>query len=1048
MEPQNEEPRAIPFITLAAGGKFELAPEAHTFLSNLHSRRIGIISMAGKYRTGKSYFINKVLLGGGSNKFKNGFAVGHSVNACTKGLLLWNRVIKASDFGGEANLDLLVVDTEGFDATDESANHNTRIFLFAVLLSSLFIYNSKLTIDERAIESLEMVIKLAQNLKFKESGDESADDIARTFPAFIWVVRDFALEKKNEKGENISEKQYLEKALEESKGISDQAITKNRIRKAIKKFFPRRDCMTFSRPAEKEEDLRNLDLLPDSELRDKFLTEIRKARESIFKNVKSKLFNGNEVSGPVFYELAQALVQIINSGQVPNIEQIGVYAYQETLRKGSSEGIKMAEKLIAQALQSGKSIAECREQIEKTVLGSFKENSIGDRRLFKEAKAKLTEAMNTMFSKKKNEQVSQAQKAIKSAFENQVFAWRDSVKSKKIADLDQLKFEFDEFHRKLAEEHKSSPEVLAFISAERIEHDKALCAELFERRKEEERQKAAHMDEIRFNLENNKLEVSRKAQEIEDLRGELAKVNERLRELQGRYADLEKEKARAEGGLEEERKNSQKVQTAAEMKAQQLEIEWMKKLEEAKRDSGSAARQKEQELMDLKRELAVKGATADSYKNELTKRDREVNEFEQTVTNLKADRRTMESKVADMEGRTARYEAEIKRLRDEIEAKNSEIGELKIARQSLADQISFLNSKCEDMKSLYDKMLPVMGEKQTEAINSPQLLELMQTNKEILGLLRQNETKNKLLKEKLQSLKHLRQIFQECENVQCRRCLKCIHVNYFLAHVKDCQGHGMNRPESTGHFSGWTNQQVREERPKVVAPTPAPVGGASSLFVRIKDSKTVNSGREYFIEYHMSVFSEDEKPRVLRKKNKDFSNLILSLKAEVQGLTLPKSSAKILGTGAVLEGGKSQTGDRKKILEDCVNDLAKIPEIRKSAAFRRFLSIDEMNPSTSVTPMNTAQQRERLSPKEDSMSEYEYQDDNLEDSGEDFGDFDDSDRKNLEDSSPREYENDKTGSANKTYKPVALNRIKELAEQKNIALNKVNKKISLEDKGF
>jgi len=43
------------------------------------------------------------------------------------------------------------MDTEGFGGIDEGENHDSRILLFSLLLSSYFIYNSTGTIDESAI---------------------------------------------------------------------------------------------------------------------------------------------------------------------------------------------------------------------------------------------------------------------------------------------------------------------------------------------------------------------------------------------------------------------------------------------------------------------------------------------------------------------------------------------------------------------------------------------------------------------------------------------------------------------------------------------------------------------------------------------------------------------------------------------------------------------------------------------------------------------------------------------------------------------------------
>lgn len=57
---------------------------------------------------------------------------------------------------------MIIVDTEGLGAYDEDENHDAKIFLLALLLSSLLIYNSVGTIDENALNSLSLVINLSK----------------------------------------------------------------------------------------------------------------------------------------------------------------------------------------------------------------------------------------------------------------------------------------------------------------------------------------------------------------------------------------------------------------------------------------------------------------------------------------------------------------------------------------------------------------------------------------------------------------------------------------------------------------------------------------------------------------------------------------------------------------------------------------------------------------------------------------------------------------------------------------------------------------------
>ena len=48
---------------------------------------VSVIAVVGLYRTGKSFLMNRILL-----EQPDGFAVGPTVNPCTKGLWLWNKV--------------------------------------------------------------------------------------------------------------------------------------------------------------------------------------------------------------------------------------------------------------------------------------------------------------------------------------------------------------------------------------------------------------------------------------------------------------------------------------------------------------------------------------------------------------------------------------------------------------------------------------------------------------------------------------------------------------------------------------------------------------------------------------------------------------------------------------------------------------------------------------------------------------------------------------------------------------------------------------------
>lgn len=95
---------------------------------------IAVVSIAGKFRTGKSFMLNELI------RKKNAFKVEGNVEACTKGIWIWNKPIKHEHNGEMINL--LLTDTEGLDADDTVVEHDFKIFTLSILTCSHFVYNS------------------------------------------------------------------------------------------------------------------------------------------------------------------------------------------------------------------------------------------------------------------------------------------------------------------------------------------------------------------------------------------------------------------------------------------------------------------------------------------------------------------------------------------------------------------------------------------------------------------------------------------------------------------------------------------------------------------------------------------------------------------------------------------------------------------------------------------------------------------------------------------------------------------------------------------
>ena len=329
---------AIPFITYnETTKKFVINKEARKIISNSDkNKKVGIISLVGKYRTGKSFLLNKVIINNKENK--EGFAVAPTIKPCTKGIWLWpNPLIITNSNNNNEPFPVYLIDTEGLGAYDEEINHDSKIFLIAILISSLFIYNSFGTIDEAALSNLSFILNLSKSLKLKNSLQKDDDDdiisnstneeneLAKYFPCLFWLLRDFVLKLVDSEGNPISSKQYLENSLMEQQGTTDTILEKNLIRKKIKNYFIERDCFPMVRPVENEKDLQNLMNLPDDDIRPEFITQSNHLREMIYSKVKPKNFGGKILSGEMLIELLESIINSINDGAIPVIENSWKY---------------------------------------------------------------------------------------------------------------------------------------------------------------------------------------------------------------------------------------------------------------------------------------------------------------------------------------------------------------------------------------------------------------------------------------------------------------------------------------------------------------------------------------------------------------------------------------------------------------------------------------------------------------------------------------------------------------------------------------------------
>ena len=274
-----------------------------------------IVSIIGKARTGKSYLMNLLL---NNQKIKypgSGFEISSRLNSCTRGIWLWDTPRQKPNSSSK----IIFIDSEGTNSVDLSTKtYDSKIFALIVLISSLFIYNTNGNIDEKSISELALAAHLS-NIVASNTIEDKDLIINELAPKFIWVLRDFILDKIDpDTGEEISSDDYLELCLR-NKIANKNSMENNLIRENIIKYFKDRECFTLPRPVDQEEDLHKLNEIPFSELKPNFREEFLNLKRNIYENSKVKKFGNKKINGPILVELLKSFINSLNSKIIPNI---------------------------------------------------------------------------------------------------------------------------------------------------------------------------------------------------------------------------------------------------------------------------------------------------------------------------------------------------------------------------------------------------------------------------------------------------------------------------------------------------------------------------------------------------------------------------------------------------------------------------------------------------------------------------------------------------------------------------------------------------------
>lgn len=564
---------------------------------------------------------------------------------------MWSKPVLVENIHSKEKFYSFFIDTEGLGAYDEEINHDSKIFLIAILISSLFILNTFGNIDENAINSLSFIINLSKTIKLNQFSNESnPDELSAYFPSFLWLLRDFSLQLEDTFGNVITAKQYLENALQLQKGSSESIEEKNKIRKLITTYFKERDCFSMVRPIENEIDLQNLQSLDDTSIRKEFLDQAETLRNKVFKKVKPKIFNNKTLSGSMLIELLDNIIDAINKGAVPVIENSWKYMLHNESLKNMNICLAKFRNRINEFKEKNKEnpnffkdLKKFKDEMMNVSIQEFKKESISsDNPETKEYIDKLKTKIQQEFEKFNNEN--------SRLFENKLNEEIDK-NFKKIYDV----FETDKYQKNYN---------LLFQDLENLKELLETSIPDFKNKKDVINEKIINIIKkfIEVNLIKNKLnnekeiallknenanqqnKLNLKNEEYEKLKFE---SSNQLEKLNAAYTELKlKEKTFEEkfGQLLTEKK---KVNATADEKINSMKIEMNSKIEKLKFDLGKA----EADLKNKDDHLKMAKFSEDKMNalnsQKLEYLEREILSYKERIDSLKYDNAKLKSTVEE-----------------------------------------------------------------------------------------------------------------------------------------------------------------------------------------------------------------------------------------------------------------------------------------------------------------------------------------------------------------------------------------------------------------
>nr|XP_039259585.1 atlastin-2-like [Styela clava] len=308
-------------------------------LSNplIGDKPISIISVAGQYRTGKSFLLNFFIrylrnkgwkncdwIGDESTKVTDGIDWQKETEAHTKRILMWPEIFVVKDRGNEVAI--LLMDTQGLFDTDTDSDTNARILSVSTLLSSHQILHLQLCSNHA---------KAATRNVRKESV------FNEPFQTLTFLVCDWQYQFEHKYGDGGMV--YLDGILIRT----SKSTEVNSVKKSVRNAFSNVRCFLMPHPG--DDVLRRSKMnVTNKELGEDFITMVQELATKVLhpKNLVIKKIEGKTLTGNQILELmSTSCKQAVSMWKLENYHEKAMKSAKRNFQQNAkfgSEVIKIA----------------------------------------------------------------------------------------------------------------------------------------------------------------------------------------------------------------------------------------------------------------------------------------------------------------------------------------------------------------------------------------------------------------------------------------------------------------------------------------------------------------------------------------------------------------------------------------------------------------------------------------------------------------------------------------------------------------------------------